>query len=94
MFATQTFFALLVRLSVFVVVGVLLVSVKVLGFWSTFFRIYPWWVVKSPGDIYFSFRGFFLLYGPQVDSFFFIFFLFLNIFACRMARGHEEVLTS
>ena len=33
---------------------------------------------------------FFLLYGPQVDPFFFSLFLF----ASRMARGHEEVSTS
>ena len=31
-----------------------------------------------------------LLYGPQVDPLFFSLFLF----SCRMARGHEEVLTS
>ena len=33
----------------------------------------------------------FFLYGPQVDPFFYSLF-FLS--ACRMIRGHEEVLTS
>ena len=30
------------------------------GFWFTSFRFYPWWVMKSPGEISFSFRWFFL----------------------------------
>ena len=87
MFATRTFFASLVRLSVFVVGVVLLVSVKVFGFLVHFSRFCPWWVVKSPREISFPFRGF-LFYGPQVDLFFFFFF------ACRMEIGHEEVSTS
>ena len=49
----------------------------------------------SKGDFFFLSRVFFfflfLLYGPQVDSFL---FLFLFLFACRITRGHEEVLTS
>ena len=63
------------------------------GFWFVFLRFCPWWVVESSGEISFSFRGLFflfLLYGPQVDHFFFSLFLF----ACRMTRGHEEVSTS
>ena len=50
----------------------------------------------SRGDLFFlsrvlSFPHFlFLIYGPQVDPFFYSFFLS----ACRMARGYEEVLTS
>ena len=57
------------------------------GFWFTFFRFYPWYVVKSPGRFFFfSFLGFFpfffiflfFLYGPQVDPFFYSFyFIFL-----------------
>ena len=48
------------------------------SFWFTFFRFHPWWVIKSPRKISFSFRGFFpfllflfLFYGPQVDIFFY-----------------------
>ena len=77
------------------------------GFWFTFFRFYPWWVLKSSGEILSPFKGsflsppppppppphpfFFLLYGPQVDPFFYSPF-FLS--ACRIARGHEEVSTN
>ena len=65
---------------------------RFLGFWFTFFRFFPWWVVKSLGEISFSFQGFFFFnfYGPQVDFFFSLLFLF----AWRMARGNEEVSTS
>ena len=47
---------------------------------------------KISRDISFSFPFFFLLllYGPQVDPFFFSPF-FLS--ACRIARGHEEIST-
>ena len=41
------------------------------GFWFTFFRFYPWWVVKSLGDFFFLSR---------VLSFLFIFyFCFLDL---------------
>ena len=46
------------------------------------------------GDFFFLSRSFFffffLLYGPQVDPFFFSIFLFV----CRMERGHKGVSTS
>ena len=68
------------------------------GFWFTSFRFYPWWVVKSPGEISFSFYRvvsfppfLFLLYGPQVDPFF---YSLIFLFARRMERGHEGVSTS
>ena len=66
------------------------------GFRFTFFRFYPWWVVKPPRDFFFLSRVLsyplflFLLSGPQVDPFFSPFF----ISTCRIARGHEEVSTS
>ena len=41
-------------------------------------------------SFFFFFFFLFLLYGPQVDPFFFSIFLFV----CRMARGHEGVSTS
>ena len=45
---------------------------RFLGFWFTFFRFCPWWIVKYPGEIsFFLSRVFFFflfsLYGPQVD---------------------------
>ena len=66
------------------------------GFSFTFFRLYPWWIVKSLGEISFSFRGFF-------PFFLFIFalwtsswplFLLFFLSTCRMTRGHEEVSTN
>ena len=82
-------------MSVFVVGGVLLVYTMAFGgFWVTFLRFCPWWVIESSGEISFSFRGFFffifLLYGPQVDPSSSLFLLF----ACRMAKDHEKVSTS
>ena len=47
----------------------------------------------SSGNFFFLSRGFFFFfnfYGPQVDPFFSLLFLF----AWRMVRGHEEVSTS
>ena len=85
MLAGQTFFALLVRLSAFVVRGVLLVSSKVFGFLVyVFFKVLPRWVVKPPKDICFID----LKLTPSSYLFFF------NLFACRMTIGHEEVSTS
>ena len=53
----KPFFASLVRLSVFVVGGVLLVSGNVFGLHSLgFVPVCPWWVVKSPREISFSFN--------------------------------------
>ena len=59
-----------------------------IGFLFTFFRFYPWWVVNLQGKFLFPFEGsflsfifyffiLFLLYGPQVDPFF-----YSNFFIC------------
>ena len=83
MFVTQTFFASLVRLSVFVVGGIVLVSAKVFGFLVYVLLVLSLVGCKiSKGDFFSLSRVFF--YGPQVDPLFFYFFLF----AYRMVRGH------
>ena len=91
MFASQTFFCIVGWFACFL--GRPIRFSK--GFWFAFLRFCHWWDVKPLGGDFFylprvSFPS--LLNGPQVDTL--LSFFFFCLFACRMAKGYEEVSCS